>query len=397
MGKDLKGRECGKGLSQRKDKKYSARYVTKSGKRIEKYFNTLPEARNWLADSQYEDKHSTFGATSDMTVDEWFQHWLQFIICDLSPNTRRNYKERYEKNIQPVMGAMRISQIKPMHCKAVLNQMMAAYAGATIRQTYITMGTMFRSAVMNDIIEKHPMDGVRYTKPVRAPGDHRCLTIEEQKKFLEAAKSSHNYRQYALILETGLRTGELIGLTWDVINWENRTLTVNKTMEFRHKQQCWRAGPPKTATSYRTIPLTDKAYHLLLELYKLRDTQKKSKELSQILTFTDRRSGQSSTLVMYDLVFINFRTGLPAKNSSYDTHLYKLCEKAGIEPFSMHTLRHTYATRAIESGMQPKVLQQLLGHASIQTTMDTYVHVTEDSLAQAVRQFEAKNMTMDSL
>ena len=397
MGKDLKGRECGKGLSQRKDKKYSARYVTKSGKRIEKYFNTLPEARNWLADSQYEDKHSTFGATSDMTVDEWFQHWLQFIICDLSPNTRRNYKERYEKNIQPVMGAMRISQIKPMHCKAVLNQMMAAYAGATIRQTYITLGTMFRSAVMNDIIEKHPMDGVRYTKPVRAPGDHRCLTIEEQKKFLEAAKSSHNYRQYALILETGLRTGELIGLTWDVINWENRTLTVNKTMEFRHKQQCWRAGPPKTATSYRTIPLTDKAYHLLLELYKLRDTQKKSKELSQILTFTDRRSGQSSTLVMYDLVFINFRTGLPAKNSSYDTHLYKLCEKAGIEPFSMHTLRHTYATRAIESGMQPKVLQQLLGHASIQTTMDTYVHVTEDSLAQAVRQFEAKNMTMDSL
>lgn len=397
MGKDLKGRECGKGLSQRKDKKYSARYVTKSGKRIEKYFNTLPEARNWLADSQYEDKHSTFGATSDMTVDEWFQHWLQFIICDLSPNTRRNYKERYEKNIQPVMGAMRISQIKPMHCKAVLNQMMAAYAGATIRQTYITMGTMFRSAVMNDIIEKHPMDGVRYTKPVRAPGDHRCLTIEEQKKFLEAAKSSHNYRQYALILETGLRTGELIGLTWDVINWENRTLTVNKTMEFRHKQQCWRAGPPKTATSYRTIPLTNKAYHLLWELYKLKDTQKKSKELSQILTFTDRRSGQSSTLVMYDLVFINFRTGLPAKNSSYDTHLYKLCEKAGIEPFSMHTLRHTYATRAIESGMQPKVLQQLLGHASIQTTMDTYVHVTEDSLAQAVRQFEAKNMTMDSL
>lgn len=397
MGKDLKGRECGKGLSQRKDKKYSARYVTKSGKRIEKYFNTLPEARNWLADSQYEDKHSTFGATSDMTVDEWFQHWLQFIICDLSPNTRRNYKERYEKNIQPVMGAMHISQIKPMHCKAVLNQMMAAYAGATIRQTYITMGTMFRSAVMNDIIEKHPMDGVRYTKPVRAPGDHRCLTIEEQKKFLEAAKSSHNYRQYALILETGLRTGELIGLTWDVINWENRTLTVNKTMEFRHKQQCWRAGPPKTATSYRTIPLTDKAYHLLLELYKLRDTQKKSKELSQVLTFTDRRSGQSSTLVMNDLVFINFRTGLPAKNSSYDTHLYKLCEKAGIEPFSMHTLRHTYATRAIESGMQPKVLQQLLGHASIQTTMDTYVHVTEDSLAQAVRQFEAKNMTMDSL
>ena len=111
-----------------------------------------------------------------------------------------------------------------------------------------------------------------------------------------------------------------------------------------------------------------------------------------MLTYIDRRSGKSANLVMSNLVFINFRTGLPAKNSSYDTHLYKLCEKAGIEPFSMHTLRHTYATRAIESGMQPKVLQQLLGHASIQTTMDTYVHVTEDSLTKAVKQFEKNNI-----
>lgn len=287
---------------------------------------------------------------------------------------------------------MCISDVKPMHCKVVLNQMMEKYAGSTIRQTYIAMGTMFRSAVKNDIIEKHPMDGVRYTKPVRAASDHRFLTIEEQQKFLEVAKSSHNYQQYALILETGLRTGELIGLTWDAIDFSRRTLTVNKTMEFRYKQKYWRAGPPKTSTSYRTIPLTSTAYEILKELYDIKDTQKKSKDLAQVLTYIDRRSGKSANLVMSNLVFINFRTGLPAKNSSYDTHLYKLCEKAGIEPFSMHTLRHTYATRAIESGMQPKVLQQLLGHASIQTTMDTYVHVTEDSLTKAVKQFEKNNI-----
>lgn len=392
MGKDLKGRECGKGLSQRKDKKYSARYVTKSGKRVEKYFNTLPEARNWLEDARYEDKHKVFGIQSSMTVNEWFDYWSKSIICDLSPNTCRNYRERFEKNIQPVIGQMCISDVKPMHCKVVLNQMMEKYAGSTIRQTYIAMGTMFRSAVKNDIIEKHPMDGVRYTKPVRAASDHRFLTIEEQQKFLEVAKSSHNYQQYALILETGLRTGELIGLTWDAIDFSRRTLTVNKTMEFRYKQKYWRAGPPKTSTSYRTIPLTSTAYEILKELYDIKDTQKKSKDLAQVLTYIDRRSGKSANLVMSNLVFINFRTGLPAKNSSYDTHLYKLCEKAGIEPFSMHTLRHTYATRAIESGMQPKVLQQLLGHASIQTTMDTYVHVTEDSLIKAVKQFEKNNI-----
>ena len=163
------------------------------------------------------------------------------------------------------------------------------------------MGTMFRAALMNDLIAKHPMDGVRYTKPVRAVNDIKFLTVEEQMKFLEVAKRSHNYYQYALILVTGLRTGELIGLTWDAINWEKRTLTVNKTLVFRHKQKDWRAGPPKTQQSYRTIPLT---------------------------------------------------------------------------------------TRAIESGMQPKVLQKLLGHASIKTTMDRYVHVTDDSMNLAVQQFE---------
>lgn len=97
-------------------------------------------------------------------------------------------------------------------------------------------------------------------------------------------------------------------------------------------------------------------------------------------------------MVMTDLVFINFRTGEPSKNSSYDTHLYKICDENGIKRFCMHVLRHTYATRAIESGMQPKVLQKLLGHTSIQTTMDKCVHVTDDSLTAGVRQFEASRM-----
>ena len=242
---------------------------------------------------------------------------------------------------------------------------------------------------MNDLIIKHPMNGVRYTKPVRAPNDIKFLTIEEQQIFLETAKRSHNYKQYALLLETGLRTGELIGLTWDAIDFEKRTLTVNKTLEYRHKQGYWRAGPPKTQHSYRTIPLTNNAYDILLELYQNRKFRKESPTLSQTLEYIDRHTGQKSTLVMRDLVFINWRTGEPAKNSSYDTHLYKLCDEAKIKRFCMHALRHTYATRAIESGMQPKVLQRLLGHGSIKTTMDRYVHVTEDSMLNAVRQFES--------
>lgn len=392
MGKNLKGKEIGRGLCQRKqDGLFVARFVNRYGKRVERSFPTLPQARNWLDEARYADKHSEAGGLipSEMTVDEWFEFWISNIVGDLAPNTLRNYRERYIRNIRPVVGHLKLQEVKPLHCKLVFNNMNADYAGSTIRQTYITMGTMFRAALLNDMIAKHPMDGVRYTKPVRAASDIKFLTVEEQEKFMEVAKRSHNYYQYALILETGLRTGELIGLTWDAIDWKKRTLTVNKTLEYRHKQGVWRAGPPKTVQSYRTIPLTQRAYSILEMIAARTDERKESEKLdSQTLEYMDRRTGQLATLHMRDLVFLNYRTGLPAKNSSYDTHLYKLCDEAGIKRFSMHVLRHTYATRAIERGMQPKILQQLLGHASIQTTMDRYVHVTDDSLAQAIRQFE---------
>ena len=388
MGKNLKGKECGKGICQRKDGSYYARFVDKRGNRQENYFLTLPEARNWLEDAHYADKHDDKYVPSDMTLDTWFEYWIENIVGDLAPNTRRNYRERYTQNIKPVIGGMLLADVKQMHCKRVLNKMDDKYAGSTIRQVYITMGTMLKSALMNDLIVKHPMDGVRYTKPVRAVSDIHFLTIDEQKKFLCAAKKSHNYLQYALILETGLRTGELIGLTWDAIDWNKRTLTVSKTLEYRYKQGHWRAGPPKTSSSYRVLPLTDRALEILEQAKAVKNSRKESSTLSQSLTYIDRRSGKTQSLVMNDLVFINWRTGEPSKNSSYDTHLYKLCDDAHIGRFCMHALRHTYATRAIESGMPPKVLQQLLGHASIQTTMDRYVHVTDDSLSDAIQQFQ---------
>jgi integrase len=393
MGKNLKGKECGKGICQRKDGKYMARFLSKDGRRNDKYFQTLPEAKRWLADAQYEERNGSMAQVNPtafgMTVDGWYQYWQEHLICDLAPNTRRNYEERYRQNIQPVIGKMKLSQVKPMHCKRVFNRMEEKYAGSTIGQAYITLGKMFRDAVNNKMILEHPMTGVRFNKPMRAVDDFNVLTVEAQQKFLRAAEKTHNYRQYALLLETGLRVGEMIALTWDSIDWENRCLTVSKSMEYRYAQKQWSAGPTKTQSGYRTIPLTEKAYAILKACYDERETRKESRTLSQNLKYLDRRSAGTRSFSMRDLVFINWRTGEPTKTSSYDTHLVKLCKEAGIGNISMHTLRHTYATRAIESGMPPKILQKLLGHASIKTTMDRYVHATPDAMKDAVLQFEA--------
>ncbi len=393
MGKDKRGKECGKGIVQRKDGLYSARYSDKLGKRHQKYFNTVQEARKWITEASTIDSITTSSST-DITVNEWFAFWMENFNNDLAPNTQRNYKERYKRNIQPVLGLMKMSEVKPMHCKMVLNKMSESYSGGTIRQTYITMGSMFRVAVDNGIISKHPMDGVRFNNPLRDKSDIHFLTVDKQKTFLNAAKRSHNYRQYALILETGLRTGELIGLTFDDIDWDEHTLTVCKTLEYRHGVGYWRVGPPKTKSSYRTIPLTDRAYEILKSCYDERAFRYESDLLSESLEYIDLFNGTKKKLALSNLVFVNYRTGMPSKNSSYDTHLYKLCDESGIQRFCMHALRHTYATRAIENGMPPKVLQKLLGHANLSTTMDRYVHVTDESMKEAVKSF---NLSMRAI
>lgn len=371
MGKDLKGRELGVGICKRKDGLYTARFVSKqTGKSIQKYFPKLQECRNWYADARFEDEHGGINASGDMTVTAWFEYWIENIKGDsIRANTTRNYKERFEHNIKKCIGKMLLSDVKPMHCQNVLNQMKNNYKTSTIYQTRITLYCMFADAVENDIILKNPVTkAVKYnigkeSKKVRA------LTIDEQKKFLEIAQGTSNYNQFAFILQTGLRTGELIGLKWSDIDFEKRVVHIQRSMEYRYSVGEWRIGEPKSKSGYRDIPLTKEAIIIL----------KNQKDKLKQIKIIDMR--------FKEFVFLS-RKGEPTKNSAYDTALFKLCDKADIDRFSMHVLRHTMATRCIEGGMRPKTLQDMLGHSNISITMNLYVHVTEDEKAKEVERIE---------
>lgn len=368
MGKDLKGKKLPNGISQRKDGRYSARFTSKTGKRVERYFSKVNEAKKWLADAKYEDAHSTITAKSSITVDAWFEYWIKNVKePTVRFNTLRNYKERYNINIKPIIGSKLMEDVKPMHCQNVLNSMADDYKGSTIEQTRITMCSMFYYAMINGIIAVSPINKmVKLPKPVEKKV--HFLTIDEQKQFFDVAEGTAYVDQFRLIAQTGLRTGEMVGLKWEDLDFENRKIHISRTMEFRHGYHEFKIGEPKSKHGYRTIPMTPEAYEILMRRYEQRKFRYVADEEFK------------------DFVFL-CRKGTPVKNSTYDTAIYKLTEKAGMKHFSMHTLRHTFATRCIEAGMRPKTLQGILGHANIGVTMNLYVHNTEDEKEKEILKF----------
>ena len=378
MGKDLKGKELGKGITQRKqDGRYLASFAVSDGRRVTRTFASLKEAKQWQADVKYEDSHQVGVISDTMSVNKWYENWLEQKEKLVRPNTIRNYKDRFEHNIKPVIGRMKICDVRPIHCQEVLNRMAEeGYAGSTIRQTLLTMTTMFWSAFENRVIRYTPVTkaGVKLPKAYKKEIDF--LSLEEEKKFIEFSKGLCYYPQFRLILETGMRTGEVIGLSWDCVDFEKREIRIERTLEFRYSVGEWRFGPPKTKYGYRTIKMTGAAYKVLKDIYDGK---------SNVRDWTPEE--------FRNLVFIN-RTGFPTKNSTYDAALVKRCEKAGIKRISMHDLRHTFATRFVEASNNYKYLSVMLGHSSIKITMDLYVHQTDESQVMEAEKFETYSQSV---
>lgn len=360
MGKSLKGKELGVGISQQTNGLYVARFTDRFGRRKSKRFKKLQECRQWIADATYIDEHSDLENATDMLVDAWFEYWIDLKKKTVRPNTVRNYSERYERNIKNVIGNKLLTEVKPIHCQKIFSDMAdEGYKTTTIYQTRIALYNMLEFAKENEVIITNPCKK-SVKSDIGKPSDKKeALTIDDQRRFLAAAKGQSYEYQYRFALQTGLRTGELVGLKWEDINFERKTLTIERSMEFRYKVGEWRVGSPKSKSGYRTIPLTDEAICIL----------KAQKEKNRKLKVIDKEWA--------DTVFL-CRKGQPVKNSTYDTALFIICDKAGIKRFSMHVLRHTFATRCIEGGMTPKTLQKILGHSNIGITMNLYVHITEE-------------------
>lgn len=365
MGKDIKGKELGVGISQRKDGLYTGRFVDKYGKRRQKYFKKLQECRQWLADATYNDEHSNIRNVEKMSLNAWFDIWLEMNKASFRYNTIKNRKRRYETDIKPIIGSMLVTEIRTIHCQNVMLSIRGKYSIATMNQTRSLMKILFDYAIDNEIITSNPV--TRKVKPVggREEKTSGVLTVQEQNKLLSVLDGYNFKNQYLFVLNTGLRCGEMIALTWDDVDFENRKILVNKTATVVSSDGIVIVNPPKTKSSIRDVPLTNEALRILKE-------QKRRKVVN---------------VENSEYVFVG-DNGKLISNQNYSRTLSYICEKNGITPISMHSLRHTFATRCIEAGMKPKTLQAILGHSNISMTMNRYVHVTDDEKSREIECIE---------
>lgn len=376
MGKSLNGKELGKGISQRKDGIYQARFMNRFGKRETIYAKTYNEIRHRLRIEQYQDEKMLNVVDKDMTLDEWHEVWLTTCKRNCRNSTKETYIGHY-KRIKKQLGWIKLSNLNLILLQQAFNELRSDNERKSSKKILVDM---LEKAIDADLIIKNVAKQINTTVSNDEKKERRVLTIDETELFLKQAESSMYYNLFVLALETGLRIGELMALMWSDIDMRKKVLYVNRTLCYFSKdgKYIFEMHATKTKNGKRTIPLTQRAYEAL----KRQRVKKMEIELK----------GKVASLGYENLVFVT-KNNQPTQQFIIQEGI-EACvrniqkEHPEFEKLSPHCFRHTFATRAIENGMPYKTLQKILGHGSLQMTMDLYCHVTEDTLFEAMKLME---------
>lgn len=380
MGKSLNGKELGKNISQRKDGLYQARFTNRFGKRQTIYAKTLNEVRTKLREEQYEDAKETNVVTKDMTLDEWFRIWMDTCKKNCRASTKQTYTTHY-KRIQGDLGWRKLTSLNLIILQNAINELCSDNARKNSKKILVDM---FEKAIDTNLLTKNVAKQINPIVTKEEKKERRVLTISETEQFLTHAEDTFYYNLFVLALETGMRIGELCALTWDDIDLKGKypKINVNHTLCYFGKdgEYVFEMHNTKTANSKRIIPLTDRAVKAL----------RRQKIQKQEIVF----KGKIAPEGYENLVFIT-RNNKPTQQFLVQECLNLIIKRiqkdnSNFEAFSPHTFRHSFATRAIERGMQPKTLSRILGHKSLKTTMDLYCHVTEDTLMEEMKKMEQR-------
>ena len=245
------------------------------------------------------------------------------------------------------------------------------YSQSTIDKEFRLLNRTFNEAIKKGIITKSPMIDVKKPKTAQKHEKTRALTIEEQNKLFSVLLNQDIKYSHQLLLSmlTGMRMGEINALTIKDINFTFKWISVNKTITRGQKGEAMMGDTAKTEAGTRYIPITKNVLQVLNEIIQVAD--------NNTLLFTKNNDGK--TLLNTSEVNNAFQRALKK---------YNIIDSSISGKVTCHSLRHTYATRCIESGMQPNTLKKLLGHEDIETTLNTYCDVFEKLQNDNVKQYE---------
>ncbi|MGN0331496.1 MAG: tyrosine-type recombinase/integrase [Lachnospiraceae bacterium] len=384
MGKDLKGKELGVGITQRKDGTYQARYTDRWGKRKTIYNKNLRELRKQLAEAVSNNEHFT-SIKSDITLDRWFDRWMEvYKDKSIRPNTKREYTHIYKKNISPFLGYRNINSLVKSDIQLLIDKAHDnGYMYERQSKIKVILRDMLQRAVEDNLVVNNPVSGIklRADKQIKA----EALTVDEQNTFFEYCQNTFYDNLFNVAVNTGLRPGELFALELSDVDLENGYIDVNKTLVYQKylddTGKTFHVEPPKTKQSYRKVPINSVCREHLLKQFELKKivANKRPKQQNNYL-FVSKFNTPLNSVMYSDAIKAVIR----------EINLTRALDNQ-FEIFSGHTLRHTFATRCFEAGVEPKVVQEWLGHASLKMTMDLYTHVTEDKSATDIEKIVTAN------
>ena len=389
--RDDRGRVLRKGEVQRaSDKRYMYTYTDPMGRRRFIYANDLTELREKekkLVKDQMDglDLYVAGKATVNDTFDRYLSTKFQ-----LRETTRSNYIYMYDKYVRETFGKKKIAEIKYSHVLQfylhLLNEEELALSTLDVINTLLH--PTFQLAVRDEIIRKNPSDGVMKEicrESDKTRGMRRALTLEQQRAFMGYIANHpvyyHWWPLFTVLLGTGCRIGEALGLRWDDLDFENRVININHSMVYypvgESRTSVQKISKPKTEAGIRTVPMLDMVYDAFM-------FEREEQE----------ESGFNQTVIdgMSGFVFVNRNGGVPNPqtinrtikrivhnyNSEEVVQAKKERREAIILPdFSCHHLRHTFCTRLCEHENNLKVIQAIMGHRNIETTMDIYAEATD--------------------
>ncbi|MBQ9489456.1 MAG: site-specific integrase [Lachnospiraceae bacterium] len=368
--KDHKGRVLRKGEYDRThiDGRYRFQYSEMGGGVV--YASTLEELREKEKQIQRDLLDGIYSRLSAATsLNELFER--DMFVKGLRESTRFNYVSMWNKKVKNTLGVMRVCDIKNLHIRQFYAQLEKDGAKKnTIKFIHNMIRSALEIAVTNDLIRKNPAIGIKYGGETNVK---KALTREEQDSLVAFLQKSETYKMYlpmvVILLGTGLRVSELCGLTWNDVDFKNNTIIVNKQLlkvrGMAKDGKTLYVEKTKTEKGTRIIPMT-------VVVHKAFRAQQR------LMLFLGRKCFTEIDGVT-DFIFVT-RNHYPFSVANVNAVLKGVVNAHNKENelqlphFCAHILRHTAATRMIESGMSPKAVQIILGHSSIQITMDTYVN-----------------------